>query len=372
MSQANINIGTVANDGTGDPIRTAMSKINSNFNEVYSGFAFNTSTNNVTAANAVSIGSSLYVTTSANIGTYFTVNSTAASKTVNATFTGALTSFTGANTYIQNKLQIGNASGYNFDTTALIEIDASANTYTQIVMQNANTGTNATGDLVITADNGNDSFGYIDLGINSSNYSNASYNIGGAGDGYLYAANGALTIGTATVKDIVFHAGGTTTTNRILTINTSAVSVNSIPFNVGTYFTVNSTSASKTVNSSFSGANLNINTTNTNIASNTTFTATVSISGNTLNLGTSTNGANGYSYLPNGFKMNWGWVSANSTVGNVTFTSAYTTNAYVVTATSNSTVATYQAAVITTNNTVAAIRTANATSTNVFWTAIGY
>ena len=114
MSQANINIGTVANDGTGDPIRTAMTKINSNFGEVYSAFAFNTSTNNVTAANTVTVGNSLYVTSSVNVGTYFTVNSTAASKTVNATFTGALTSFTGANTFIQNKLQIGNSGGYNF------------------------------------------------------------------------------------------------------------------------------------------------------------------------------------------------------------------------------------------------------------------
>lgn len=92
---------------------------------------------------------------------------------------------------------------------------------------------------------------------------------------------------------------------------------------------------------------------------------------NTLTLGTSTAAANGSTYLPNGFKLNWGWVSANSTVGAVTFTSAYTTNAYVVTATSNTTVATYQPAVTAWIKTGATILTANATSTNVFWTAIG-
>jgi hypothetical protein len=108
-----------------------------------------------------------------------------------------------------------------------------------------------------------------------------------------------------------------------------------------------------------------------NLFSNTTFTGNVTISSNSLNLGSYTNGANGYTYLPNGFKLNWGWVSSNSSDGNVTFTSAYTTNAYSVTATSNSAVATYQAAVISTNNTVTAIRTANVTSTNVFWNAIG-
>jgi hypothetical protein len=366
MAKQSINIGTTANDGTGDPIRTAMGKINDNFTDLYDnyqsegGLSANVATltsNNtsfvgtVAAANVVSNAqlianlalyapkaspvftgqvnaAALYVTTSANVGTFFTVNSTAAVKSVNSTFSGAVTSFTGANTFIQNKLQIGDAAGYNFGTGAVIEIDMNSNTYQQIVMQNANTGTNASGDLVVTADNGTDSVNYVDLGINGSGYSNALFTIGVAGDAYLYASNGALAVGTASVKDVVIHSGGTLAANRILTVNTMAVTVN--------------TAANLTVLS------------------------------NTFNLGSSTNGANGYTYLPNGFKMNWGWVSANSTAGNATFTAAYTTNAYAVTATSNSTVATYQAAVIGTNTTVVQIRTANATSTNVFWHAIGY
>ena len=36
MAQQTINIGTVANDGTGDPLRTAFDKINDNFTELYS------------------------------------------------------------------------------------------------------------------------------------------------------------------------------------------------------------------------------------------------------------------------------------------------------------------------------------------------
>jgi len=35
MAKQTINIGTVANDGTGDPLRTAMNKVNENFTEVY-------------------------------------------------------------------------------------------------------------------------------------------------------------------------------------------------------------------------------------------------------------------------------------------------------------------------------------------------
>lgn len=37
MAKQTINIGTVANDGTGDRLRTAMDKVNDNFNELYSG-----------------------------------------------------------------------------------------------------------------------------------------------------------------------------------------------------------------------------------------------------------------------------------------------------------------------------------------------
>ena len=37
MAQQTINLGTVANDGTGDPIRDAFDKCNDNFTELYAG-----------------------------------------------------------------------------------------------------------------------------------------------------------------------------------------------------------------------------------------------------------------------------------------------------------------------------------------------
>lgn len=37
-----INVGTVPNDGTGDPIRTAYQKCNTNFAEIYSRYQQNT------------------------------------------------------------------------------------------------------------------------------------------------------------------------------------------------------------------------------------------------------------------------------------------------------------------------------------------
>ena len=35
MAQQTINLGTAANDGTGDPLRTAFGKANDNFGELY-------------------------------------------------------------------------------------------------------------------------------------------------------------------------------------------------------------------------------------------------------------------------------------------------------------------------------------------------
>jgi hypothetical protein len=55
MTQQTINIGVVANDGTGDDLRVAMQKINDNFNEVYAGTLAAT-TLEFTANNIISTG----------------------------------------------------------------------------------------------------------------------------------------------------------------------------------------------------------------------------------------------------------------------------------------------------------------------------
>ena len=51
MSKQIINIGTVANDGTGDNLRDSFDKVNDNFNEVYAGVA--TVARNYTPATAI-------------------------------------------------------------------------------------------------------------------------------------------------------------------------------------------------------------------------------------------------------------------------------------------------------------------------------
>jgi hypothetical protein len=251
MAKQTINIGSAANDGTGDPLRTAMDKINDNFDEIYGVYQ---------ATGTISSGNTTTNTSIANTAGLFSGNSTV--------------------TTVANS--------------------------TVIRVANSTSSVNVTSGTVLVGSN---------VALNTS----------------------AVFIGNATVNS--------THTSSLVQVSNSTVTANLTPVSlaIGTSV-VNSTA-------------LVVNSAN--------------VISNTLTVGSFTNGANGYTYLPNGFKLNWGWVSANSSVGNATFTAAYTTNAYVVTATSNTSTDTYQASVISVNNTVAAIRTANVTATNVFWTAVG-
>lgn len=203
--------------------------------------AFTISGAHTHTANVVLVGNSLSVLSVGNTTTNTVINSTAiVAQSNSAQFGTAFYSFANGfvsignnapsntfsvngNQFLSGKLQLGAMVGYDFGAGALIEIDANQNTYAQFVMQNANNGIAASGDLVITADTGNDSVNFLDIGINSSGYNQAAYNIGGALDAYIYSSNSNLTIGTASAREVVFHAGGTTSTDRKLTINATAV-----------------------------------------------------------------------------------------------------------------------------------------------------
>ena len=121
----------------------------------------------------------------------------------------------------------------------------------------------------------------------------------------------------------------------------------------------------------------NVNATRINVFNANITTAnitTANVSSNTLTLGTSTIAANGYSYLPNGLKMNFGEFVCNTT-SQVTFTSAFATAVVSISVTPANTV--YLAAnvpyVFTSNTTTANIYSASTTtSSNCYYLAIGY
>jgi predicted transcriptional regulator len=95
------------------------------------------------------------------------------------------------------------------------------NNYLQLNIQNLSNGTSASSDVVATADNGNESINYVDLGINSS--TNTQNVMGAANDAYLYTTGNNFLIGTGTAaKALVFMTGGTTqSTNERMRIDGS-------------------------------------------------------------------------------------------------------------------------------------------------------
>jgi hypothetical protein len=107
-----------------------------------------------------------------------------------------------------------------------LSVVGSGNTYLQINIQNRATGTTATSDLVLTANNGTDTTNYINLGINNSGYSDSAFSNGNQFDGYLFVQGGNLDIATTPVNSAIeFHAEGTTADKVIARIDRSGLSI---------------------------------------------------------------------------------------------------------------------------------------------------
>lgn len=102
MTRQVINVGSTANDGTGDGLRTAYIKCNDNFQELY-----NTTTTPIQIVNGTS---SMAVANSANV----TISIAGSSNIVN--FAGTVTEFTG-NIDVSTDLKVGNSLTITQDVT---------------------------------------------------------------------------------------------------------------------------------------------------------------------------------------------------------------------------------------------------------------
>ncbi len=97
------------------------------------------------------------------------------------------------------------------------------NNYLQLNIQNSNAGANASSDVVATANNGTETTNFVNMGINNSGNTAASF--GGANDSYLYSVGGSanggnLFIGTSTAGKVLgFLTGGGATTNERMRID---------------------------------------------------------------------------------------------------------------------------------------------------------
>jgi hypothetical protein len=121
------------------------------------------------------------------------------------------------------KVDAGETSSFN-----VISGYGTINNYLQLNIKNFSNGAYASSDLVATNDIGTEDKGYIDVGINSSNYSEVEYKITGKNDGYIICVGndggtyvgGHLAIGTAsTGAAIKFFTGGTSNTNERMRID---------------------------------------------------------------------------------------------------------------------------------------------------------
>lgn len=139
-------------------------------------------------------------------------------------------------------------------TNPLADFEASVNAVVQISIRNASAGAGASSDLVVTGDNGTDATHYVDLGVNSSGFSDAAWTINGAGDAYLYEQSDNFSIGTASNKYISIFTGGTLAANERLKIDgagtmtvsatsifNSDITVNGIPIGKGASSVVSNT-----------------------------------------------------------------------------------------------------------------------------------
>lgn len=115
-------------------------------------------------------------------------------------------------------IDAGTTTSYNLMTGK-----GSIDNYLQINVKNNSAGGSASSDVVASANNGNEVVNYIDMGINSSGYTNNSLPVlGGINTAYLYATGNDFVIGNATAsRSLRFFTGGTSNANERMRIDAS-------------------------------------------------------------------------------------------------------------------------------------------------------
>ena len=160
------------------------------------------------------------------------------SMTVNSSFvansSGVFTSkLTTNNTISTNSnIFVGNSTvntniGWNSGDTSLAEFAGNVNNYIQVLAWNANASTNASADFILYDNIGPSGNNYVDIGINSTTWSNSSWTINGPSDGYVYTGNTNLAFGTGSANYLNFFTGGTLANNERMRISpTGNVGIN--------------------------------------------------------------------------------------------------------------------------------------------------
>jgi hypothetical protein len=128
------------------------------------------------------------------------------------------------------------SAGHQFLPNSVAEFSGNVDSYSQINFRNQNSGTSATTDYILTANNGTDTEYYLDVGIAGSGYDNTDPlnslgNVVSGNDGYIYvqgntssSLGGNLAIGTTTAgKHVSIFAGGVNDTNEVAKFDSNGV-----------------------------------------------------------------------------------------------------------------------------------------------------
>lgn len=167
---------------------------------------------------AILTRTTVYTSSNANAA----VNFTAGTKSVFVTYpAGRSVNFDPTNivqitSAVNSPLTVNNNGTAPALSNSAASFFSNVNGFAQINHENINSGTSASTDFVATADNGTDTTFFVDFGINSSTYSDPTFTITGANDGYLYSQSSNLAIGTAAAaRSIRFFQGGTLAANEV-------------------------------------------------------------------------------------------------------------------------------------------------------------
>lgn len=147
-----------------------------------------------------------------NSGKVLTTNGSTASWTNSPTFTSLeLTTI-----YVGTGALSFNTSAALTSAMAVFNVTSAINSYGQLAVHNATSSSSS--DIIVYANNGTDSDGWIDMGITGATFNSATYGITGPHDGYIFmsapagtSGEGNLVIATGdngTANKIIFAAGG--------------------------------------------------------------------------------------------------------------------------------------------------------------------
>lgn len=191
--------------------------------------SFNTRTGDVTLQNTDVTGALGYTPVQPNgtgaTGTWAIDVSGNAGTVTNGVYTTATQTLTNktitAPTLLNQVIFRGNGvANYTPFANTLASWQVDANDFQVFYLQNINNGTDASVDYVAYNDESDVNSYFIDMGINSSNYSSTTYPIFTPNSGYVFTGGGAgsipadLFLGTSTVgSDIVFFTEGVGTSN---------------------------------------------------------------------------------------------------------------------------------------------------------------